>query len=241
MPTTWSSASAHPQKNRLLARLPRRDAERLAAEISAVSAESRENVYAASGDDGLDVFFPDGAVFSHLLGSEGGQVEVGTVGTEGLVIPPERGVAAPQVICQVPGPARRMRGEAFRDEVQRGGMLADLVGRYTRGRLRETQQLVVCNLQHSVEERMCRWLLRVHDEVGNDRLPLTQEFLGLMIGVHRQTVTLTAGVLQRAGLITYGRGWVTVVNRAGLEEAACECYEAVRDEYDRLFPKSELR
>ncbi len=115
------------------------------------------------------------------------------------------------------------------------GALYGLVQRYTQAMINQISQSTVCNHRHSVEKRMCRWLLMSHDRVGTDEFPLTHEFLAQMLGVRRPTVTAAAGILQNAGLISYHRGRVTVLDRKGMEAASCECYGVVAEELDRLL------
>jgi CRP-like cAMP-binding protein len=135
----------------------------------------------------------------------------------------------------VPGEALRMRTDHFRAEIINGGPLPELIRRYTQAMVNQISQSVACNHLHSVQERMCRWLLMTHDRVGADEFPLTQEFLAQMLGVRRPSVTVVAGILQQAGLIRYRRGRIAILDRAGLEAASCECYGVVRREFDRLL------
>ena len=128
-----------------------------------------------------------------------------------------------------------METKVFEEEMRRVGPLYALVQRYTQAMINQISQSIVCNHRHSVEKRMCRWLLMSHDRVGADGFQLTHEFLAQMLGVRRPTVTAVAGTLQKAGLITYHRGEITVLERKGLEAAACKCYEVVAKELDRLL------
>jgi CRP-like cAMP-binding protein len=128
-----------------------------------------------------------------------------------------------------------MEVKAFQKEMKRHGPLFGLVQRYTQTMINQISQSIVCNRRHSVEKRMCRWLLMSHDRVGADEFQLTHEFLAQMLGVRRPTVTAVAGTLQKAGLITYHRGRITVIDRKGLEGACCECYKVVVKELDRLL------
>jgi CRP-like cAMP-binding protein len=141
--------------------------------------------------------------------------------------------AALRAFCQSPGRALRVRADALLAERRRGGQFAELLLRYANATLATLAQGVACNRAHSLEERMCRWLLMTHDRVDADSFPLTQEFLAQMLGVRRPTVNLAGTSLQRAGLIRYSRGRITVVDRKGLEEASCECYAHMRDEIAR--------
>jgi len=168
---------------------------------------------------------------------DGGTVEVGTIGNEGFVGAPVflgADKSPTTAFCQVPGDALRMADD-FRKEVRRGGPFHDLVRRSTQAMVNQISQTVACNHLHSVQERMCRWLLMTHDRAGGDEFFLTQEFLAQMLGVRRPSVTVVAGILQHAGLIRYRRGRMAVLDRKGLEEGACECYGVVRREFDRLL------
>jgi CRP-like cAMP-binding protein len=169
---------------------------------------------------------------------DGLAVEVGTIGNEGMVGTPVllgADLSPTRAFAQVPGEALRMRTVLFKEEMQNGGPLPDLVRRYTQAMVNQISQSVACNHLHSVGQRMCRWLLMTHDWVGADEFPLTHEFLAQMLGVRRPSVSVVAGILQKAGLIRYHRGRITVLDRKGLEAASCECYEVVRKESDRLL------
>lgn len=228
-----------PGENRLLARLPRADRERLWPRLEAVSPEMRTVVYEA-GAPITHVYFPLRGVYSLLIHmADGRGVEVGTVGNEGMLGTPVflgTDKSPMRTICQVPpADALRMRAADFRVAIGGGGALQEMVRKYTQAMMNQIAQSVACNHLHSVEERCARWLLMTHDRVGQDQFALTQEFLAQMVGVRRPSVTVVAGVLQKAGLIAYTRGRVRVLDRAGLERAACECYAVVKAEFDRLL------
>jgi CRP-like cAMP-binding protein len=127
-----------------------------------------------------------------------------------------------------------MKAQVFRQELRRAGALSGLLLRYTQALLRHSERLTACNTWHTVEQRLCRWLLLAHDRVRADQFEVTQEFLSQMLGAHRQSVTLAAGNLQKAGLIRYSRGKLTILDRQGMEAATCECYRAVKEIFDRL-------
>jgi CRP-like cAMP-binding protein len=170
--------------------------------------------------------------------SDGLAVEAGTVGNEGMVgLPLYLGAETSphRAFSQVPGEALRMRAGDFTAELARQGPLHAVLKRYNQALINQMAYSVACNRLHSVEERMCRWLLMTQDRVGAEQFPLTQEFLAQMLGVRRPSVTVVAGILQKAGLIVYSRGLITIRDRAGLEAASCECYRVVRDELDRLL------
>jgi CRP-like cAMP-binding protein len=132
-------------------------------------------------------------------------------------------------MVQLAGNALRIRGDALREAFDRGGRLQDLLLRYTHSLLTQIAQSAACNRFHTVEERLCRWLLMSRDRVQTDTIPLTQEFLSDMLGVPRTSVTTIAGTLQKDGLITYSRGKIIILDRPRLEAASCECYRLVRD------------
>jgi CRP-like cAMP-binding protein len=185
------------------------------------------------------VYFLLSGVTSLVIPLKGGEsVEVGTVGNEGMLGTPVvlgADASPAKALCQVAGQALRMRVEPFRHSLAEHAGLADIVRRYTQGLFNQIAQTTACNHVHSVRERMCRWLLMTHDRVGADEFHLTQEFLAQMLGVRRPSVTVAAGELRREGLIRYQRGRIRVAHRAGLEAGACECYQTVRQEFDRLL------
>jgi len=186
------------------------------------------------------LYFPRSCVVSFLLPLKDEQpVEAATVGREGMAgTPVLLGVRATnvQAIAQVPGAALRVDAERFMAQVRSAdGKLFPLMLRYAQALQEQTTQSVACNRRHGIDERCARWLLMTQDRVGDDRFPLTQEFLAFMLGVRRATVTVAAGMLQQAGLIRYHRGQIMVLDREGLEAASCECYGAVRRTYDQLL------
>jgi len=225
-------------QNRLLADLPRDEYDRLRAHLQKVSLPLKDILYEANGPI-PHVFFPLHGVVSLVILMDGDvSLEVGTIGNEGMVGTPVflgSDSSPTRAISQVPGEALRMETKVFQEEMKRGGPLYGLVQRYTQAMINQISQSTVCNHRHSVQKRMCRWVLLSHDRVGVDEFPLTQEFLAQMLGVRRPTVTAVAGALQKAGLISYHRGKLTVLDRKGLEAASCECYEVVARELDRLL------
>ncbi|HMG25760.1 MAG TPA: Crp/Fnr family transcriptional regulator [Acidimicrobiia bacterium] len=227
--------------NRLLGALPEADFERLKDQLRTRDGQQKY-LLAESGDPINEVYFPVDAVVSVLTRmDDGASVEIATIGNEGLV-----GVSVawgadtmnPKEFAtvQVPGTIVSMDREAFRQEVQRQGPLASLVERYTQAFFTQVSQQVACNGLHSVEQRCARWLLLTQDRAGTDEFPMTHEFLAQMLGVRRATVTVTAGILQKAGFVQFTRGRVAIVDREGLEDAACECYAVTREVYERLLP-----
>ena len=165
-------------------------------------------------------------------------VETGTIGSEGMVglawfLGADR--APDQAICQIAGSAKRMDASVLSDATLRDGELGNLLLRYTNAVIKMIAQTAACNRLHPVEERLSRWLLMTLDRVGSTNFPLTQEFMATMLGVRRPTVNIAGSTLQKAGLIRYSRGKITVLDRAGLEAASCECYAQIRDEFSRAL------
>ena len=232
-------AEAPPQsRNHLLAVLPPSEFLALKPYLTTVDLRARDRL--ADPNRAIEaVYFPLDAVLSMAaVGREGGSVEVGSVGCEGMTGLPVllgAGQSISRVAVQVGGQAERMDAVAFRREAQRHDQFGRLLFLYAQAFMTQVAQSTACNRLHSAEQRLARWLLICRDRVGRDQLPITQETMALMLGVRRATVTEAAGSLQRTGVIRYRRGVVFVANRAGLEAAACECYAIVREEFDRLL------
>lgn len=185
-----------------------------------------------------DIYFPlDGVISLVTPLVEGATVEVATIGNEGIVGVPlvPHGSLAVRAIAQVAGRSLRVSAEHFLAETDRHGAFGDLVQKYTQALFGQIAQAAACNRLHSNEERLSRWLLMSHDRVGKDEFAITHEFLGQMLGSRRATVTLSAGILQAAGLIRYQRGHVTILDREGLEAVSCECYGTIKAALDRVF------
>jgi CRP-like cAMP-binding protein len=198
-----------------------------------------EVVLAATGDPIAQVYFPVSGMISevvHLI--EGQRIEVAMIGRDSLL-----GSAGAfgdrtslnEAIVQLPGTAAIMDIEPFRRLVEGSATFRAAVARHDQLRIVQTQQSAACNACHSVESRLSRWLLRVRDISGGDNFFLTQEFLAQMMGVQRNSVSLVAAALQRAGLINYSRGHIDILDVEGLKGATCECYETVRAHFDRLL------
>jgi len=226
------------QGNRILAALPREDFKRLAPHLTASRLTYKLSVYEA--DERIDkVCFPDSGVCSVMaVMRAGAAAEVGTIGNEGVT-----GVALyfgdtsepSQSLIQVPGLGRMLPASIFKKELARRGALHKLVGHYAHALMIQIMQSAACNALHNIEQRTCKWLLTTHDRVFTDEFTLTQEFLSLMLGAARPTVSLVAHDLQRHGLIAYRRGHVTVLDRKGLEAGACECYAIVSRVFDAFL------
>lgn len=223
--------------NRLLDALPEGELERLGPDLEVVELGLRE-VLVGAGEPIRHVWFPIDGVCSVVATMADGQaVEVGTVGNEGMVgLPVFLGRESVPLctFCQVPGRAVRMRSEVLRTEVGPGDKLYGLLQRFTEATFVFAAQSSACNRLHSVEQRASRWLLHTHDRVGSEEFVLTQQFLARMLGVRRASVSKVAGDFQAAGLISYSRGTIRVLDRIGLEAKSCECYGIIREEFDRL-------
>jgi CRP-like cAMP-binding protein len=225
--------TTQPSANQLLAALPSADYARLGPSLETIPLKLQDWIH-KPGEPIRHVYFPGGGFCSVLTVLEDGtMVEVATIGREGAV-----GVAAifdgdgtaSRSLSMVQAAAEtcyRMPVEIFRQEMDRRGAFYDLLTRYTQALLGLIMQSTACNAVHTVEQRLARWFLMAHDRVGTDEFPLTQEFVAMMLGVARPTVTIVAGTLQKAGLITYQRGRVKVLDREKLEAASCECYRTV--------------
>ncbi len=184
------------------------------------------------------VYFPLTGVVSLVTPlEEGAIVEVATVGNEGVVGVPlvSGGSLAVRAISQVPGKALRMEAATFLAHLEQDARFRYVVASYTQALFGQISQAAACNRLHSNEERLSRWLLMSHDRFGADSFPITHEFLAQMLGARRATVTLSAGLLQAAGIIKYHRGRVTIVDRARLEEVSCECYAVIKSALDRAL------
>lgn len=230
------------EPNHLLQLLGRDAPDELEALRSALEPveSARGDVVYEPGEPVAYVHFPRTSVASIVkIMDDGRRIEVGTTGCEGLVgLPVFFGAESAPFQCfyQVPGSGWRIEASAFRDAVRSGPTLDRIVCRYAQYLYDQAGQSVACGQLHAVTERCARWLLMTHDRVGRmDRFPLTHEFLSIMLAVRRASVSVSAEELQRAGLIGYSRGRITVVDRDGLEAASCECYHADRRDYERLL------
>lgn len=229
-------------ENRLLMLLPNGERERLIANTQRIPLRPHDMLH-PPGKRITHVYFPLTGVVSLMTPMEGGEaIETATIGNEGMV-----GVHAflgggiignAQAMAQVSGEALKMDADHFRGELEGDGKLRQVMFAYVQALFTQISQGVACNALHSVQDRCARWLLETHDRVSSDRFVLTQEFLADMLGVRRPSVTVAARGLQQAGIIRYSRGQITVLDRLALEEASCECYQVVQDEYKRLVMSS---
>lgn len=232
------SPSFTPRSNQLLKTLPSVEYRRLLRRLEVVDLAFPQKLYSPNQPI-THVYFPLNAVCSLLtLLSDGTTIEVGTVGNEGLVGLPvflEATQAPGEAICQVAGRALRLPTKTFKQEVTPDMVLFKIILRYTQALLSQIAQSTACNRAHSIEARFCRWILMTHGRVDSEQFVLTQEFIGSMLGVRRASVSEVASKIQRDGLIQYRRGHMTILDRPGLESAACECYSVIKAEFDRLI------
>ena len=230
-------------RNQLLTALPAVELKALLPHLERIELEQREPLFEPQVPIPF-VYFPETAVVSltNVL-RDGGVVEIGTTGREGMAgLPVFLGEDSSTIraFAQIPGTAIRMDAAAFAGLAGSTGAFHTLLLRYTQAFLTQVAQTAACNGAHLVEQRCARWLLMTHDRVDGDEFPLTHEFLAYMLGVRRAGVTLAMGELQDTRLVRYVRGRVTIVDRAGLERASCECYSVVRAQYERLFGRVRL-
>ncbi|WP_036484816.1 Crp/Fnr family transcriptional regulator [Myxosarcina sp. GI1] len=222
--------------NRLLAALPKIEYQRLEPYLISSSRPLKQVFYEAS-DKIETVYFPKTALISLVSTLESGATtEVSLVGGTGMVGLPAilgSGYSKHRAIVQVPNHVVQIPADILKQEFQRGGELQKILLRYTEMRLNEVAQLAVCNAHHTINERLARWLLTVSDLTQSDYLPLTQEFIGNMLGVRRSGVTVAAQIFQPAGMIEYSRGKINILNREALEDTTCECYKLFYDNYYR--------
>ena len=233
------SHSHSPLQNQLLASLPRAVLGRIKPRLELVSMRLGDALY-ESGSHLSHVYFPTTSIVSLLYVMEdGSSAEIAVVGNDGVVgvalfmggeTTPSRG------IVQSAGYAYRLRGQHLKREFIRAAELQQVLLRYTQALLTQMAQTAVCNRHHSVDQQLCRWLLLSFDRLPSNELTMTQEMIAGLLGVRREGVTEAAGKLQKAGVIRYKRGRITVTDRPGLEARSCECYAVVKKEFDRLLP-----
>ena len=227
-------------QNEILASLPRSEYERIQPLLQVEQWPSGKPLY-TSGQKISDVYFINTGMASLVsLTDDGSSIEVGVIGPEGMV-----GISAilgrdtmpHSAIVQLPGNALKMKLTALNHEFSKVGKLQSLLMRHMYLLHVQVARSVLCNRFHHIESRLCRWLLMSRDRINSNEVPLTQEFVGTMLGVARPIVSLTAGTLQKAGLIEYKMGHITILDLEGLKAAACDCYEIVRAESNH-FPNS---
>lgn len=218
-------------RNRLLAALPPDVLAGLLPKLTPVALSMRQFLYHSDRTMDAVYFVKSGMVSLVATLEDGMQAEVGLIGAEGMLgVSLASGAETSFVdsMVQMPGEAWRMGAREFCAEIEANAPLRSLVLRYNEALHVQTTQTAACNGHHGLEQRLVRWLLMAHDRADGTDLPLTQDLMALMLGVHRPSVTVTAGILQRAGLIRYSGGRVTILDRASLEAASCECYGTVQ-------------
>jgi CRP-like cAMP-binding protein len=227
-------------RNLLLGALPEVDRDRLLPSLDIVPLILKDLLH-KPGEHVQYVYFPGGGFCSVVTVLEDGKmVEVATIGREGMVgvtaTLDDNPVSSATIVQGETDTCYRMPAEAFRREMDRRGSFYELLSRYSQAFVGGIMQSTACNAVHSIEQRLARWLLLAHDRMETDEFPLTQEFVAMMLGASRPTVTVVAGTLQAAGLITYHRGRVRILAREDLESASCECYRASKNLMETLTP-----
>ncbi len=239
-----SRKASDPHANRLLGLLPPRDYQRLRPHLRRIPLEYRQSLYRANKPIEF-VYFIETGVGSLVNTMKNGEAaEVGTIGNEGLVgLPAVLGDdrAPTGVYVQVPGAGLRMKATLFKKELARSASMQTVMLQYGHAFFNQVAQSAACNHFHTLQQRCCRWLLMTHDRMQSDEFLLTQEFLAMMLGVQRTGISGVASGLQRAGLIRYRRGQVTILNRRALERRSCECYGVSKREFDRLLGVRAMR
>ena len=233
-----TTSQQDPKTNQLLAVLPRDEWRRWQPHLEPVDLPLGHVLYEPGGT--LEhVFFPTTAIVSLLYVMENGaSAEIAVVGLEGLVGISlfMGGESTPsRAVVQSAGQAYQLSAKLIKEEFNRSHAVMHLLLRYTQALITQMAQTAVCNRHHSLDQQLCRWLLLSMDRLRGNELVMTQELIANMLGVRREGVTESALKLQRAGLISYSRGHITVIDRAGLEKRTCECYAVVKKEYDRLL------
>lgn len=228
-----------PRENRILAALPALDYERMLPDLKYIPMPLGWTM-SESGDHVNFLHFPTSGIVSLIYDLENGaSSEIALVGNEGMV-----GISIfmggesmpSSTVVQSEGDAYRLSRKVMKKEFSLGGQLQHLALLYTQALISQTSQTAVCNQHHTLDQQLCRWLLMSLDRLHENKLVITQEMIASLLGVRRESVNDAAGKLQKEGLIQYSRGLITVLDRAKLEKKVCECYEVVKQEYDRLLP-----
>lgn len=230
---------SNPLTNDLLAALPESEWLSWQPQLEKVELKLGQVLY-ESGSTMYHVYFPTNAIVSLLYVMENGaSAEIAVVGHEGVVgisIFMGGGSTPSRAVVQSAGWGFRLRSAAIKEAFERSSPVMHLLLRYTQALITQMAQTAVCNRHHCLDQQLCRWLLLSLDRLTGDELVMTQELIANMLGVRREGVTESALSLQKAGLISYARGHIRVLDRAGLEARTCECYDVVKKEYDRLLP-----
>ncbi len=227
-----------PNQNFLLGSLPADVFERLSPHLEFVTMPLGQVVY-ESGGQLQHVYFPATSILSlHYIMESGASSEIAGVGNEGVLgisLFMGGSTTPSRATVQTVGNGYRLKGRLMMDEFNRAGPMMRLMLRYTQALMTQMSQTAVCNRHHYVAQQLCRWLLLTLDRLPSNELTMTQELIASMLGVRRESITETAVILQRQGLISYRRGHITVIDREGLEAQSCECYEVVKKEFHRLL------
>ncbi|MDR3390797.1 MAG: Crp/Fnr family transcriptional regulator [Sulfuriferula sp.] len=228
----------NPNQNHLLAALPTVEFERIEPKLKLVAMPLGDVLY-ESGGQLQHVYFPTSSIVSlHYVMEDGASSEIAGVGNEGILgisLFMGGNTTPSRAVIQTGGFGYRLDYLSMMEEFNRAGIMMHLMLRYTQALITQVSQTAVCNRHHTIEQQLCRWLLLTLDRLESNELTMTQELIASMIGVRREGITEAAGNLQRAGLISYRRGHITVLDRSGLEVQVCECYQVVKAEFDRLL------
>lgn len=239
-PAQEPTTAPHPLSNRLLSALSASELAQLRPLLVPVQLRQRETLFEADAPIS-HVYFPETAVVSMVSRlRDGGMVEVGTAGREGMVglsLFLAHDTSSVHAFTQIGGLIWRMDAASFAQHVDARSALHRVLLRYTQAFLTQVSQTAACNAAHLVGQRCARWLLMTHDRVESDTFALTHDFLALMLGVRRAGVTVAMRALQDAGLVDYARGEVRIVDRTGLGHASCECYDVMRVHFEALVPQ----
>jgi len=237
-----SAADQHrPQQNAILAALPSAECARLSNDLELVPLKLGQVLY-ESGQTMSHAYFPINCVISHLYVMKNGEsAEIAIVGNEGMI-----GIALfmggestiSRAIVQNAGHAYRLKAQVLKDEFHSGGALSRLLLMFASALITQMVQTAACNRHHPVDQQLCRWMLLSLDRLPSDRITMTEKLIGNMLGLSAADVTKATDVLEKAGLIHYNDGEITVINRPGIEKRSCECYDVVKKESDRLLPLS---
>ncbi|WP_375470534.1 Crp/Fnr family transcriptional regulator [uncultured Nostoc sp.] len=230
-----------PPANKLLAALPASDYERLLPHMKHVPLPFNQIIY-EPGEPITHIYFPHHSVISIVTSMEDGStVEAGLVSSEGMVgitVILGGDTTTTRALVQIGDGGTQINADVLKTEFNRGGALQSLLLRYVQAQYTELGQGLACNRLHTIEERLARWLLTVTDRLESKDFLLTQEFIAQMLGVRRSGVTVAASTLSQAGIISYNRGRIKILNRGILEETSCECYQVIKDEFARLLDNS---
>ena len=230
-----------PRANHLLAALPDEVLGQLLPALELIPLLAGTTLY-ESGELMRYLYFPTDSIVSLLFRVEdGSSIEIAVIGNEGvagLALYMGGETTLSRAIVQSSGSAYRLKGQVLKSPVDHAGALQQLLLRYTQALLTQMAQRLVCNRAHSLDQQFCCWLLQCFDRLPDEHLQMTQELIASMLGVRRGGVSEMAGNLQRAGLISYRRGCITLLDRPSLESRSCECHAVVRNEFERLFPRA---